>query len=97
MIRIKIKSGKRMDANLRMRLINLFGTQKGTVPYMRDFGISMDAVDMPLDAAVNFLAAEMAAACEIWEPSVRVASVAPDFADCAAGRLALTVEVVENG
>ena len=54
MIRIKIKSGKRMDANLRMRLINLFGTQKGTVPYMRDFGISMDAVDMPLDAAVNF-------------------------------------------
>ena len=97
MIKITIESGDRLDANLRMRLVNIFGTQKGTVPYMRDFGIDTAAVDMPIDAAVNVLAAEMAAACETWEPSVRVASVSVDRANTAAGTLALTVEVVKNG
>lgn len=97
MIQIAIASGERLDASLRMRLINIFGTQRGTVPYMRDFGIDTAALDMPLDAAVNVLAAEMAAACEKWEPSVRVAAVKITRADAAAGALALTVEVVKNG
>lgn len=97
MITVQIKSRSRLDANLRMRLVNLFSTPKGTVPYMRDFGISTDAVDMPPEAAVNHLAAEMAQACETWEPSVRVLSVTPDHQNSAAGRLSLTVEVEKNG
>lgn len=96
MITVQIKSGKRLDINLRMRLINIFSTPKGTVPYMRDFGISTDAVDMPPAAAVNALAAEMAEACERWEPSVRVKSVTPNYDQCAQGRLSLIVEVEPN-
>ena len=96
MIRVQIKNGSLLDANLRMRLINLFSTLKGTVPYMRGFGISGDALDMPTDRAVNYLAAEMAAACEEWEPGVRVASVTPDYKNCAEGCVTMIVEVVEN-
>ena len=93
MITVQIKSGSRLDINLKMRLINIFSTPKGTVPYMRDFGISTEAVDMPPDAAVNVLAAEMAEACEKWEPSVIVKRVTPNYEQCAHGRLSLTVEV----
>lgn len=97
MIQVQIKNKSLLDATLHTRLINLFSTIKGTVPYMRDFGISGDALDMPTDRAVNYLAAEMAEACEQWEPSVRVASVTPDYKNCAEGRVTMIVEVVDNG
>lgn len=96
MITVKIESGKRLGINLKTQLINIFSTPKGTVPYMRDFGIGTEAVDMPPEAAANVLAAEMAEACEKWEPSVIVKRVTPNYDQCAQGRLSLTVEVEEK-
>lgn len=96
MIQVQIKSGSHLGVNQRMRLTNLFSTPKGSVPHMRDFGIPNEPLDMPIQAAVNILAAAMAEACEKWEPSVRVVSVTPNYENCAEGRVSLTVEVAEN-
>lgn len=97
MIRVQIKSGSLLDVDIRRRLVNLFSTPKGTVPYMRGFGISTEAIDMPIDIAVNVLAADMAEACDEWEPSVRVRAVTPDYRNSIEGDLSLTVEVEERG
>ena len=97
MIKVALKSRSRLDAGLEMRLVNLFSTIRGSVPYMRTFGISANALDMPMDVAVNVMAGECARACHEWEPSVRVRSVTAKYTDCAAGRASFIVEVEENG
>lgn len=58
----------------------VLSTPVGTCPLYRDFGISLTALDEPLDVAQNILAVEIIDAVEKWEPRVRVTrvSVEPD-------------------
>jgi len=49
----------------------LLNTRKGTVPFMRDFGLPMEYKDKPLQLAKAILTAEATEAVSIYEPRVK--------------------------
>lgn len=72
-------------------------TRKGTIPLYRDFGLSQDFLDRPIEAAMPLLVSEIKEAVETYEPRAEVEDVS--FAadpDCP-GRLIPTVEVIIIG
>ena len=53
--------------------------RRGTVPYFRTFGVSMIAVDMPVVAASRFLASELMAAIQAFEPRATLGQITAEI------------------
>lgn len=72
-------------------------TRKGTIPLYRDFGLSQDFLDRPIEAAMPLLVSEIKEAVETYEPRAEVEDVSfTSDPDCP-GRLIPTVEVIIIG
>ena len=73
----------------------LLATQKGSVPFYREFGLTMAYLDRPLPVAQALIAAELAEAVARFVPEARLrgVTVRPDGADGADGKLTVEVEV----
>ncbi|BBF42013.1 hypothetical protein lbkm_0695 [Lachnospiraceae bacterium KM106-2] len=56
-------------------LYTLYTTKEGTVPLMRDFGLSTECVDMPIDVAQNLYSLDVIEKTEKFEPRVQVEDV----------------------
>lgn len=57
--------------NVRM----ILQTMRGTVPLYREFGVSGELVDKPVNLVQNRLAAEYARAIQKWEPRARLKKI----------------------
>lgn len=53
--------------------------RRGTVPYFRTFGVSMIAVDMPVIAASRFLASELMATIQAFEPRASMEQISAEI------------------
>ncbi len=71
--------------DIRRCLALLYSTQRGSCPLNRNFGIDFTALDMPIEAAKNILAADIAEQTAIHEPRVEVTEV--EYLLAADGRL----------
>ena len=69
----------------------LLNTRRGTVPMQREFGLPMEFVDKPIDAAETIAFVEISDALEEFEPRAKLDDVY--FEKSADGTMALTVEV----
>ena len=67
-------------------------TPKGTVPMYRDFGITMDFLDLPGPAAEQRARMDIREAIEEWEPRAEVKDITL-LRDGISGKLTPTVEV----
>ena len=63
-------------AELDRKLALLYSTREGTMPLDREFGINMDFVDMPPEAAKSLYTAEVTEKVAKFIPTVRVQEVA---------------------
>ncbi len=52
---------------------------RGTVPYFRNFGISVGAIDMPIVAASRYLKSEMMAAIQAFEPRASMDTISAEI------------------
>lgn len=83
-------------ADIDLCLRTLYGTQAGTVPLDREFGIDYDGiVGMPHDVATNALALEIITKTEKYEPRVEVEEVTAVF-DSKAGKLIPTIKITRR-
>jgi len=71
----------------------ILSTRKGSVPLYRDFGLPMDFVDKPVQAARVMMIAAVREAVEEWEPRATVLGVTFDQGAEQAGKLVPVVEV----
>ena len=71
----------------------LLATRRGSVPFYRDFGLTMEYRDKPLPVAQALIAAELADAISRYEPRAKLigVTVQPDSEE--PGRLLAEVEV----
>ena len=69
----------------------LLNTRRGTIPMHREFGLPMEFVDKPIDAAETIAFVEISDALEEFEPRARLDDVY--FEKSADGKINLTVEV----
>ncbi len=53
----------------------ILGTRKGTVPMYREFGLSMEFVDKPMDVAQTMMYAEIEEAFEEFEPRATLTDI----------------------
>lgn len=53
--------------------------RRGTVPYFRSFGVSVTALDMPVVAASRFLASELVAAIQAFEPRASLGQITAEI------------------
>ena len=63
-------------AELDRKLALLYSTREGTMPLDREFGLNMDFVDMPPEAAKSLYTAEVTEKVAKFIPTVRVQEVA---------------------
>ncbi len=75
--------------NVRM----ILSTRIGTVPLDRDFGISWEMVDQPIDVAKLLIQAQVIEAIQQYEPRAEVTKVDFDASDAMEGRLSPKVTV----
>ncbi len=72
----------------------LLCTKKGTVPMYREYGLSMEFLDKPLEVAETLAFSEISEALEMFEPRAELEDLffekAPD------GRIGITVRVNVN-
>lgn len=68
-------------------------TPQGTIPMYRDFGLPIDALDLPMPAAKVRLSVAIKEAVEQFEPRAEIVSIRYDEAAAASGRLVPIVEV----
>lgn len=61
----------KLDTSLQL----LYTTRVGTMPLARDFGLSMDFLDRPMEVAKSLFAAEIVAQTAKFIPEVRVQAV----------------------
>lgn len=77
-------------------LRTLYGTQAGSVPLNRDFGIDYDGiVGLPFETATNMLALEVIAKTERYEPRVEVESVSATF-DYKIGKMIPIIKITKR-
>lgn len=69
----------------------LLKTKRGTVPLDRDFGLEMEFMDMPIDAAETIAYAEITEAVEEYEPRATISDITMEAG--ADGKAKLIVEV----
>ena len=75
--------------NVRM----ILSTRIGTVPLDRDFGVSWEMVDQPVDVAKLLIQAQVIEAVQQYEPRAEVTKVEFDTSDAMEGRLSPKVTV----
>lgn len=71
----------------------ILGTEKGSVPLYRDFGIPNTAIDRPIQIAKTLLYAPVREAVELYEPRAEVSDVTFQVDAGNPGRLIPTVEI----
>lgn len=71
----------------------ILSTVKGSVPLYRDFGLSEDILDLPVNVAKARLASEISEVLDKYEPRAKVLSVRFDNDKQMPGRLVPVVEV----
>ena len=69
----------------------LLNTKKVTVPMYRDYGLPMEFIDKPIDAAETMAFAEITEALEKFEPRARLKNM--EFYGSKAGKLEIILEV----
>ena len=57
----------------------IVAVKRGTVPYFRDFGVSVGALDMPIVAAARYLQTEMVAAIQSFEPRASMEQISAEI------------------
>lgn len=92
-IQIDLSMVDNEQEDIRRCLTLLYSTPKGSCPLSRGFGIDYSVLDMPIEAAKNILAADIAEQTATYEPRVRVSEVA--FLTAGDGRLIPKV-VIQN-
>lgn len=75
--------------NVRM----ILSTRIGTVPLDRDFGVSWEMVDQPVDVAKLLIQAQVIEAIQQYEPRAEVTKVEFDTSDAMEGKLSPKVTV----
>ena len=78
-------------ASILQNIALLIGTRRGTVPMYREYGMPMEFLDKPLNAAQTLAAREVIEAVEQFEPRAKVKNVA--VATRETGKLTIEVEV----
>ena len=68
-------------------------TPQGTIPMYRDFGLPIDALDLPMPAAKVRLSVAIKEAVEQFEPRVEIVNIRYDETAAAGGRLVPILEV----
>lgn len=71
----------------------LLNTRKGTVPFMRDFGLPMEYKDKPLQLAKTILTAEVIEAVSIYEPRVKSIKMSLEPSLTVSGQMVAVAEV----
>lgn len=71
----------------------VLGTQKGSVPLYRDFGIDWDFLDKPLPVAQTMMHARIREALETFEPRIQVVGITFAIDADAPATLIPTVEI----
>ena len=80
-------------SSVQQNIYLLLTTRKGTVPFMRDFGLSMEYKDKPLQLAKTILAAEVIEAVSIYEPRVKNIKMRLEPSLIALGQLIAVAEI----
>ena len=57
----------------------IVAVKRGTVPYYRNFGVSVSALDMPIVAAARYLQSEMVAAIQAFEPRASMGQITAEI------------------
>lgn len=80
-------------ASILQNVAMILSTPKGSVPLYRDFGISIEAIDRPIQAAKALLRSQVKEAVEKYEPRVEVVGVTFEQDPSDPSRLVPTVEI----
>ncbi len=72
----------------------LLNTKQGTVPMYRDFGLPMEFIDKPMDAAETLAVLEITEAIEKFEPRAKLVDIWLEKSKD--GKMTVTVEVSVN-
>ena len=80
-------------ANILQSVRLILSTRRGSVPHYRDYGVSWEHVDRPMNVASAMLCASVKEAVEAYEPRVTVVNVTATADPGNPGRLIPTVEV----
>ena len=80
--------------SVRQNVLLILSTFRGSVPLYRDFGISSEALDKPVNVARTLLVSDIRESVEKYEPRVTVRDIT--FEADMSGRLIPTVEVEIN-
>lgn len=70
----------------------ILSTRKGSVPLLRDFGLSQDFLDRPIEVAKTMIFAEVKEAIDLYEPRAEIVEMTFE-SDAQTGRLIPVVEV----
>lgn len=94
---VEIAPAGALAREVRRCLSVLYGTRAGSVALDREFGLSWEGLDRPMEAAKAFLSAEIIAKTQRYEPRVRVLEVTWNvYADRGILAPKVRCELVEN-
>jgi len=71
----------------------LLATRKGTVPLYREFGLSMEYIDKPIDVAKTLMTSEIAEAIEDFEPRATLLNLEIESNTKEPGKVTVILEV----
>lgn len=60
---------------LYQEIYTLLSTRKGEVPFDRDFGISWDFIDSPINSAKSVMVSELVAQLEKYVPRIKITGI----------------------
>lgn len=73
-------------------IATILSTRKGSVPLLRDFGLSQDFLDRPIEVAKTMIFAEAKEGIDLYEPRAEIIDMTFE-SDAQTGRLIPVVEV----
>ncbi len=82
--------------SIRQNIAMILSTFRGTVPLYRDFGISAEAIDKPINVARTLLIADIRESIEGYEPRVTVSGITFEMDATQPMKLKPVVEVEIN-
>lgn len=74
-------------------ILLIVSTRKGTIPMYREFGLPMEWIDKPIDAAKALMVEEITEALEEFEPRCTLVNIEFDTSDVSSARLTAIMEV----
>lgn len=75
----------------------IVATRLGTVPLDRDFGLTWEHIDKPIDVAKSLTTAEVISLIEKYEPRAKVQSVSFSNSEAGEGVLPTKIEIEIGG